>query len=59
MKKKSEEPSIVIGTEDEAYWTKIREQTENSLKEAKEKVKFLEGVLEHSNRRIEEEKKSS
>lgn len=57
-KSKDEKPTVKIGTKEEEYWTRVKQSTETSLKEAREKLTFLEATLEmvEEKIRVEQEK---
>jgi len=47
---------VVIVSKEEAYWIKVKEDTEQQISNVENQLKFLRAVLEMSNTNIENEK---
>jgi len=53
---KKDKLSVKIGSDEEVYWTRVKEQTEKSLVDAKDILKFHEAVLELTIQKLKEAK---
>jgi len=57
MKKKNKDLGLKIATKEEAFWIKVKEDTELTVKEHEKTLKFLKATLEMAKEKIEKEKK--
>ncbi len=54
---KNKDLGVKIGSEEEAYWTRIKNDTANQIKQLKNQLKFTEAVLELATKKAADEEK--